>query len=131
MYEVIVVGAGPGGSTAAAVLAKAGRRVLLVDRSSFPRNKTCGDAIQARAIFLLRTLGYTQPLDEKAFTSIKSWSIEVPSRKVISAKLSTNGHDPYVSRRVDFDKLVYEQAIANGATFCQAQVIEPILENGY
>lgn len=130
MIDVIVVGAGPAGSTAAAALSKAGRRVLLVDRSAFPRDKTCGDAIQGGAISLLRALGCTEPLDAEWFTPIRSWSIEFPSRRVISAELQSNGHDPYISRRVHFDHLVYQQALANGAEFCQAQVTGPICENG-
>lgn len=63
MFDAIVVGAGPAGSTAAAKLSQLGRRVLLLDRVSFPRDKTCGDAIQAGAIELLRELGYREPLE--------------------------------------------------------------------
>ncbi|MFN2189410.1 MAG: FAD-dependent oxidoreductase, partial [Candidatus Promineifilaceae bacterium] len=48
--EVIVVGAGPSGSAAAAALAQKGRDVLLIDREAFPRDKTCGDGIPASAI---------------------------------------------------------------------------------
>src|SRR5262249_44848769 len=43
MTDVIVVGAAPSGSTAAAILARAGCRVLLLDRARFPRPKPCGD----------------------------------------------------------------------------------------
>jgi len=44
-YDVCVVGAGPAGSTCAFYLARQGRRVLLVDRHRFPRDKICGDAV--------------------------------------------------------------------------------------
>jgi geranylgeranyl reductase family protein len=127
-YDVIVVGAGPAGSTAAATLAQGGRHVLLIDRVAFPRDKTCGDAIQAEAVELLRSIGYREPLDPQKFTSVVDWTIEAPSRVVVAAKLNTHGHDPYIARRVDFDSLVYQQAIANGAEFCQAQVVGPICE---
>ncbi len=128
--DVIVVGAGPAGSTAAAKLAQLGRRVLLLDRSDFPRDKTCGDAIQAGAIELLRDIGYQAPLDRGLFHPITDWTIEAPSRRRVSAKLNTHGHDPYIARRIDFDQLVYKQALANGVQFCQAQVSAPILDNG-
>ncbi|MFO0574665.1 MAG: geranylgeranyl reductase family protein [Polyangia bacterium] len=55
-WEVIIVGAGPAGSTAAATLAKAGHKVLLVDRADFPRAKACGDAVPPPAMAVLREL---------------------------------------------------------------------------
>jgi flavin-dependent dehydrogenase len=42
MFDVIISGAGPAGSVAATVLARAGARVLVLDRASFPRDKPCG-----------------------------------------------------------------------------------------
>ncbi|HWC30770.1 MAG TPA: FAD-dependent oxidoreductase, partial [Dehalococcoidia bacterium] len=48
-YEVAIVGAGPSGSTTAYHLAKAGARVLLLDRAEFPREKPCGGGVTARA----------------------------------------------------------------------------------
>ncbi len=128
--DAIVVGAGPAGSTAAARLSQLGRRVLLLDRVGFPRDKTCGDAIQAGAIGILRGLGYRETLDPALFHPITDWLIEAPNRTTVSARLDTSGHDPYIARRVNFDQLVFEQAVQNGAQFCQASVTAPIVENG-
>lgn len=55
--EVIVVGAGPAGATAAAELAVRGLRVILVDRAVFPREKPCGDYCNPGAVDLLETMG--------------------------------------------------------------------------
>src|SRR5919198_3092524 len=52
-YDVIVVGAGPAGSTTAYHLAAAGASVLLVDRARFPRDKPCGGGVTLRAARLL------------------------------------------------------------------------------
>jgi geranylgeranyl reductase family protein len=52
-FDVAVVGGGPAGSTAAYRLAKAGKRVLLVDRARFPRDKPCGGGVTLRAARLL------------------------------------------------------------------------------
>jgi len=48
--DVLIVGAGPAGATAARTLALAGARVRMLDRARFPRNKPCGGAISMRAL---------------------------------------------------------------------------------
>jgi menaquinone-9 beta-reductase len=55
--DVIVVGAGPSGSTAAYYLAQAGLNVLLVEKSRFPRDKVCGDGLTPRAVKSLVAMG--------------------------------------------------------------------------
>ena len=55
--DVIVVGAGPSGSTAAYYLAQAGLNVLLIEKSRFPRDKVCGDGLTPRAVKALIALG--------------------------------------------------------------------------
>lgn len=55
--DVLVVGAGPAGSAAAAWAARAGRDVLLTDSAVFPRDKTCGDGLTPRATAELEHLG--------------------------------------------------------------------------
>lgn len=61
-YDVAVVGAGPAGSATAYHAARGGRRVLLIDRSCFPREKTCGDAVSPRGVAALHRMGVTGPL---------------------------------------------------------------------
>lgn len=61
--EVIVVGAGPSGSAAAAWAARAGREVLVIDAAEFPRDKACGDGLTPRAVLELGQLGLADWLD--------------------------------------------------------------------
>jgi flavin-dependent dehydrogenase len=56
-YEVLIIGGGPAGSTAAILLSKAGWSVALVEKGSFPRQKVCGEFISATSIPLLFELG--------------------------------------------------------------------------
>ena len=58
--DVLVVGAGPAGSAAAAWLARLGRDVVVADAASFPRDKTCGDGLTPRAVAELDRLGLTE-----------------------------------------------------------------------
>jgi flavin-dependent dehydrogenase len=57
MLDVLIAGAGPAGSIAALVLARAGARVLIVDREVFPRDKLCGDTLNPGAVAFIASLG--------------------------------------------------------------------------
>jgi geranylgeranyl reductase family protein len=61
--DVVVVGAGPAGSAAAAWAARAGRDVLVIDAAGFPRDKPCGDGLTPRAVAELQRLGLGDWLD--------------------------------------------------------------------
>jgi menaquinone-9 beta-reductase len=58
--DVLVIGAGPAGSSAATWAARAGHEVVIVDMATFPRDKTCGDGLTPRAIAELDRLGLTE-----------------------------------------------------------------------
>src|ERR1700694_3584246 len=58
---VLVVGWGPAGSIAALVLARGGARVAIVDKTTFPRDKACGDLIGPRGVRLLDEFGVAVP----------------------------------------------------------------------
>jgi len=64
--EVLVVGAGPAGSSAAAWSARAGKQVTIIDSATFPRDKPCGDGLTPRAIAELSSLGLAGWLNGRA-----------------------------------------------------------------
>jgi geranylgeranyl reductase family protein len=66
IYDVCIVGAGPGGSSTAYYLSKQGKKVVLVEKEKFPRRKICGDAVYQRAQMHLERMGVMREiLDEK------------------------------------------------------------------
>ena len=56
-FDVVVVGAGPAGSSAACHLARRGLHVLVIEKERFPREKACGDALVPRAVRAVEGLG--------------------------------------------------------------------------
>ncbi|MDN6748149.1 MAG: FAD-dependent monooxygenase, partial [Brevibacterium sp.] len=62
--EVIIVGAGPAGSAIGAYLAQAGHEVIILEKSGFPRDKICGDALTPRAVKEVGFLGMDTPASE-------------------------------------------------------------------
>lgn len=134
--DVIVVGAGPAGATAATALAQKGYDVLLLDRHQFPRDKTCGDAVPAGAIELLWRLGMREKI-EKAVERGELYPLEgmllvSPRGHKLHAKFQhgKQGSDSYVAPRIYFDAIIQEHAVDSGVEFCQAQAKAPIVENG-
>ncbi len=61
--RVVIAGAGPAGATAAYFLARAGKRVALLEKATFPRDKRCGDAWCAPALDLLGEMGVLDELE--------------------------------------------------------------------
>ncbi|MDN5791394.1 MAG: geranylgeranyl reductase family protein, partial [Micrococcales bacterium] len=118
--DVIVVGAGPGGSATAAYLAMSGLDVLLLDKTHFPREKVCGDGLTPRAVRELITLGIPTPEGD-------GW-IRNKGLRILGAgmRLQLDWPDnaafpPYglVRTRLDFDDILAQHAVKNGARLLQ------------
>lgn len=111
-FDVIVVGAGPAGSSAAAVLARSGRKVLLLEKDRFPRAKVCGEFLSADAFFSLDRLGVRAAIEERAPERIVRGSIHPPRGESISFHLPSPGLG--ISRFL-FDDLLARRAAGAGA----------------
>ncbi len=119
MHDVIVIGAGPGGSTTAHYLAQAGLNVLLLDKFDFPREKTCGDALTPRAVAQLDALGLLPQL-QAAAQRVSGVEVVAPSGLMTRAELSAQAGRPdyaLVVPRLILDAAICERAIRSGARF--------------
>lgn len=115
--DVIVVGAGPGGSTAARYLAERGLEVALLEKSSFPREKVCGDGLTPRAVKQLIRLG-VDTSDETLW--VRNKGLRVFGGRTEPFVLNwpeLAEFPPYglVRGRADFDKALADHAVAGGA----------------
>ncbi|MEW6775452.1 MAG: geranylgeranyl reductase family protein [Bdellovibrionota bacterium] len=117
-WDVIVVGAGPGGSSTAFFLAKAGIQVLLLDRVSFPRDKVCGDGCTPRTARMLDRLGVRQAV-AKDYPRIDRARLVSPGGIVVDSPIPevAFGGVGYALPRYVLDNLLLENATRAGAEF--------------
>ncbi|MDI1461893.1 geranylgeranyl reductase family protein [Catellatospora sp. KI3] len=114
--DVIVVGAGPGGSATAYHLAKHGAKVLLLEKTEFPREKVCGDGLTPRAV--------KQLIDMGVDVSPEAGWLHNKGLRVIGGgvrleldwpELASFPNFGLVRTRMDFDDMLAKRAVAAGA----------------
>ncbi len=133
MYDVIVVGSGPAGSVAAAILARHGARVLLLDKSDFPRDKVCGDGIGWGTIRLLSELGLSLEAAAKDLYQCDEVKGISPHGHVFKGPFPQRegrSRHGYVIPRREFDHILWQFAMEQGPEFEQLRVTGPIVEDG-
>ena len=130
-YDAIVAGAGPGGAATAALLARGGATVLLVDRSVFPRDKACGGGLTPRGVAAAERVGVDTT--DPAFVRVGGVGMWGDGRSSASAFPETTRWPSHgvVARRADLDQLVLDEALRAGAEFRPGvRVLGPVVEDG-
>ncbi len=112
--DVAVVGGGPAGAAAAIELARAGRHVVLFDKTRFPRDKCCGDGLTTGALRRLEALGL-RPEAVPSWQPIRDVWVRSPSGRTVDFALPAGpGVFGAVARRVDLDAALLDVARAAG-----------------
>ena len=128
VYDVVVVGAGPAGSSCGYWLAQAGWDVCVVEKKEFPREKTCGDGLTPRAVRQLADMGLEDALaGSHRFTGLRAYGFG----QSMEMQWPEHPHFPsygYTITRHDLDGLVAGRATGAGATLLQGtEVTAPVV----
>src|SRR5262245_29855677 len=115
MDDVLIVGAGPAGSIAATVLARAGARVRLIDRADFPRDKLCGDTVNPGSLARLRALGVGAAIDKHGLR-VAGMLVTGEHGAAIKGSYPSGLFGRSILRR-ELDWLLLQQAIREGCAF--------------
>ncbi len=131
MHDLLVIGGGPAGSSAAYWAAEHGLDVVFVERKSFPREKTCGDGITPRGVKQLHDMGLAEVLTRyhrvdglRAIAHNRTIEMKWPDHPVYP-------NFGYVIRRAELDTFVAENAVRRGAVLrSHTEALAPLLRNG-
>jgi len=117
-YDVIIVGGGPAGSTAGYLLSRAGLKVLIIDKSTFPRHKLCAGCITDKTIRLLeRVFGETaDSLKRNNIVNFESGRYEVFYKQTPLSQMTTGFRFLFVDRDI-YDYYLLKKAMDAGAEF--------------
>jgi len=130
--DVVVVGGGPGGSGAAILLARAGLRVCLLEKGTFPREKPCGEYLSPGCVPLLHRLGVMDALEAFGPQPIRGMRIEGPDGTVVTGTYPGDGASPhgYAIPRYRFDALLVEAARRAGVTYLEGWRVVDLIRKG-
>ncbi len=131
LADVVIVGAGPAGTTAAMLLAKSGRQVLLADKASFPRDKCCGDGLTTLALRELDALGF-DPASVPNWQTVDAAWLRSPSGREVRVPLPSGADGIFAATapRRELDVALTVMAVRDGAHLHQGWALTGIGQHG-
>lgn len=121
-FDAIIIGAGPAGSTAAILLARAGWSVAILEKQRFPRRKVCGECVAAPNLALLDALGVGSSFSSLAGPDLRQVALMTGKASIV-ADLPALPHGRYqwgrALGREHLDSLLLDRATQSGATVFQ------------
>ncbi len=133
-FDVIVIGAGPAGSAAAALLAEQGLRVVMIEREKFPRYHI-GESLIPFTSHPLKRLGLLDRMRRSEFVKKYSVQFVAPSGKASQPFYFSTRYEPEVAQtwqvlRSEFDQMLMEHARTKGAVVLEETTVKELLQEG-
>jgi len=134
IYDLIIIGAGPAGSAAALYAKKYGLKTLLLEKSSYPKDKICGDAISGKSMGVLSDLGLLEDVQKLPGSIIDSFGFGSPNGKMIEIPIGDKKRREQpkglVIQRKIFDEFLFNKAKQAASKTIEAfTVFDIIVEN--
>jgi len=131
-FDTIIIGAGPAGSSASALLAEHGLRVVVLEREKFPRYHI-GESLLPFTSFPLKRLGLFEKMRQSAF--VKKYSVQFvsPSGKASQPFYFSTRYEPDVAQtwqvlRSEFDQILMENARSKGAQVLEETTVQELIQ---
>ena len=137
VFDVIIVGGGPAGSAAASYLAMEGKKVLLIEKAIWPRDKICGDAVGGKSLLHLAELGVKTRIEKNPHFRVISIIFGAPNGAIVNIPLPKEVVESreagYAMPRILFDRMLFERAAElvreNDGAVVQGAVVKNIIHN--
>jgi flavin-dependent dehydrogenase len=129
VFDAVVIGGGPAGSTTALLLARAGWSVAVVERARFPRRKVCGEFLSAANLPLLRHLGVADDFLDLAGPEVKRVAVFARDRRIVADMPRLRGEKHGWGRalgREQLDTLLLKRAARAGAAIFQPWTVSRV-----
>jgi geranylgeranyl reductase family protein len=130
-YDVIVMGGGPAGSSVASLLAREGRKVVLIEKEEFPRHHI-GESLMTDTYWTFQRMGFLEKMKESPF--VVKYSVQFANSRGKESRpfyfFEANHHESAVTWQVTravFDKMLIEHAEEQGATVYQKTLVKQVL----
>jgi flavin-dependent dehydrogenase len=123
---VLVAGAGPAGSATAALLARAGLRVTLVDRAVFPRDKACSEYMSPEAVRILDCLGVVDSLEAAGAQPLLGTAVTASRGSRLHGEFARAGHRPFRATGLSVPRRTLDSQLVEAARAAGAEVIERV-----
>ncbi len=122
--DVLIAGAGPAGSATAALLARAGARVTLVDRAAFPRDKACSEYMSPEAVRILDRLGVLGAVEAAGAAPLVGTAVTAACGARLHGEFARAGYRPFRPTGLSIARRVLDSELLAAARAAGAEVLE-------
>jgi flavin-dependent dehydrogenase len=122
--DALVIGAGPAGSATAAFLARQGRRVLVVDRERFPRDKACSEYMSPAAVRVLASLGVVPWLEAAGAVPLAGTDVRTEGGGRLAGRFAPSVREPFPRSGLSVSRRVLDGELVRAARGAGAMILE-------